>query len=227
MGTPTQIFIPFFSRATNHHIHPPFLQEWISYLFTWFESNSEPIPVEHSLKLRFSPQFHHRCYSDVRHPGLSVECFFPQFQRCPGSSCSSSNGRVRSGVSHCGLHSDGEKKNGQGVNLREEERNPWNLSQEVFDKKKTVVMSFHFIGNSTNNFLFPCLIISVSIIYIKILSTETWHRVYDLNIPFLWRWSSVQYFESDFEECLTGQGLMERETNAFKSCPPEERLNRL
>ena len=122
---------------------------------------------------------------------------------------------------------DGEKKNGQGVNLREEERNPWNLSQEVFDKKKTVVMSFHFIGNSTNNFLFPCLIISVSIIYIKILSTETWHRVYDLNIPFLWRWSSVQYFESDFEECLTGQGLMERETNAFKSCPPEERLNRL
>ena len=75
MGTPTQIFIPFFSRATNHHIHPPFLQEWISHLFTWFESNFEPIPVEHSLKLRFSPQFHHRCYSDVRHPGLSVECF--------------------------------------------------------------------------------------------------------------------------------------------------------
>ena len=58
-------------------------------------------------------------------------------------------------------------------------------SFSIFFGKKTVVMSFHFIGNSTNNILFPCLIISVSIIYIKILSTETWHRIYDPNIPFL------------------------------------------
>ena len=134
MGTPTQIFIPFFSRATNHHIHPPFLQEWISYLFTWFESNSEPIPVEHSLKLSFSPQFHHRCYSDVRHPGLSVECFSHSSKDVPDRAAPSA-GEVRGQPLRFTL-CDGEKKNGQGVNLREEERNPWNLSQEVFDKKK-------------------------------------------------------------------------------------------
>ena len=120
---------------------------------------------------------------------------------------------------------DGEKKNGQGVNLREEERNPWNLSQEVFDKKKR--LWWVSILLETQQTISCFLALSFLCQDIKILSTETWHRVYDLNIPFLWRWSSVQYFESDFEECLTGQGLMERETNAFKSCPPEERLNRL
>ena len=39
--------------------------------------------------------------------------------------------------------------------------------------------------------------------------------------------SNVEYLESDFQECHTGQGLMEKETNAFKSCFGEEILCRL
>ena len=104
-------------------LHLIWIQFWTNSCWTLFKTELFPTVASSVL---------FRC------PSSRIErwMFFPQFQRCPGSSCSSSNGRVRSGVTHCGLHSDGEKKNGQGVNLREEERNPWNLSQKKFGKKR-------------------------------------------------------------------------------------------
>ena len=73
-------------------LHLIWIQFWTNSCWTLFKTEIFPTVASSVL---------------LRCPSTRIErwMFFPQFQRCPGSSCSSSNRRVRSGVTHCGLHS--------------------------------------------------------------------------------------------------------------------------